>query len=984
MPTPVKFGVGSEVKASLSRVLVPEKAKDLYGDGWLDVLVPGVVTRIVQRSREVQFSLKDGSTALTQLSVKCLADKDSTTPGIPNRLRRRSKDVDNEVNSDDSDDSKDSEDDGDTKKNTDKKKAPKSKAAPKKKAAAATTSASSDAKSKKTTKKSPGKDSNNTKDNDKDEATPSKAVTRNASGASKKPATRNKEKVVTTTSNKKTTPAAAKKATTTASKTATASKKAEAARKAATTGAKKAPAKKGRTALVKDKKNPELEDSVSEAETYDGMDSSVGSSSSDEEDTKKIVGANKDQRSNAKVSKKSTPKSPAKSPSKGSKTTSGARTPTKRRKLVESSGDEKDTSDDEERPTPIKKLRQKADNESDSHNESDTTVDQDNKRALSKKATTKRLSHGIAKAHSKKSATSSTPTAKFGGKSASSSRKKNRRRLKRDEVSSDDESEDSDTEMKERARASSSEEESSSEESSSEEETSSEEESDDDRKNSAAASMNWQKRMNSRIRFKESLQWSYIKERKTDTRATSSLQSREPQMRWMDDTGANYDRPPLAYFMEFFIGPEGLQELVRCTNQRLARKRHPELSVHEFEIYVGLILAMTHSPYVPRKFLWSANSGDSFVSPNFSRFMAIERFKQISAALCFVDENAVAAANGSLASDMNGKSSHHHHELSFAASVEPLVQWFNSRREATLNPGHGMCCDEVLAKWERDDSRFEDSKKILRKAIGDFESLGVEIFSLSCCSSYVTTRIELVDTQEGMPMKKFDEGRQPSTALMMRLAEPLAGSGRTIYATPLLASVEAAVYLRRNLGLFMIGSIKGNDEHYPRDFLKGYRYKHRGDSCFLETDIAKVPIFAHGWKGSHVECIVANCGTALPGEKTKKRKRKSSSYIDKLGNEDRKLPKDMTTAEFFSHASVADIQSYHRSEILKMEQVNVSKRFETRLFTSILGICITDAYFASSFFCPKHGQYNAKNLHEFVMAVSDGLLSKDSRGKTSS
>ena len=94
--------------------------------------------------------------------------------------------------------------------------------------------------------------------------------------------------------------------------------------------------------------------------------------------------------------------------------------------------------------------------------------------------------------------------------------------------------------------------------------------------------------------------------------------------------------------------------------------------------------------------------------------------------------------------------------------------------------------------------------------------------------------------------------------------------------------------------------------------------------------------------------IVSSCGSNAPGElsirKRHKKKVENNEYVTRVWHKFVKRPK--MVEEFFSCFSNVDIHDHYRQGSFEMERNWVTKKWYHRIFTTIFGICVVDAFFA--------------------------------------
>jgi len=155
--------------------------------------------------------------------------------------------------------------------------------------------------------------------------------------------------------------------------------------------------------------------------------------------------------------------------------------------------------------------------------------------------------------------------------------------------------------------------------------------------------------------------------------------------------------------------------------------------------------------------------------------------------------------------------------------------------------------------------------------------------------------------------------------------------------------------------------VKTNHREYPKGYLTAWSEManvRRGDHKTLKTrfiinGIAK-PIFACAWKDKKVKQIIFTRGTTLQGEPKQRRR---TRRIPDVNNPNRYLLNRRTfhirrpkIIEMMFHGfSAIDVHDHYRQGSLNMEEGWQTKSWWNRMFASIFGMIVTNAYFAYEF-----------------------------------
>ncbi|OWY99251.1 hypothetical protein PHMEG_00029778 [Phytophthora megakarya] len=151
--------------------------------------------------------------------------------------------------------------------------------------------------------------------------------------------------------------------------------------------------------------------------------------------------------------------------------------------------------------------------------------------------------------------------------------------------------------------------------------------------------------------------------------------------------------------------------------------------------------------------------------------------------------------------------------------------------------------------------------KIARKP----EGKGTELKSIADGESGVLLGLELVEGQGRQRSKQYAREYGEGTAVVLRLAKPYGGTGRTIVADSAFASVKTLVQVEQRLSLYFMGIVKTATVEYPKTyFLKWYDSKPSRGSFTVLSSTSDLG-YAMCWADNKPKSIIANRGTTVPG-----------------------------------------------------------------------------------------------------------------------
>jgi hypothetical protein len=322
-------------------------------------------------------------------------------------------------------------------------------------------------------------------------------------------------------------------------------------------------------------------------------------------------------------------------------------------------------------------------------------------------------------------------------------------------------------------------------------------------------------------------------------------------------------------------------------------------------------------------------------------------------------------------------------------AISTLVSGFNETREKHVNPGDYICVDESMSVWTGSENKYRGHGhpsviKIPAKPVG----VGTEIKASACGESGVLLRIEpnqgkswsesllrdMTLTHPGLTNK--------SSACTLRLVQPWFSSGRIVCGDSWFASVETAVFLRKN-GLHFTGLVKGSSKYFPKKYLNNFNHPTRGDTATLTATKDGVPLIAHSWSDRKLKCFVSTCGTTLPGEPAWKRRYHRLAFIGRhsSGADEiryKAVPRTKLIEKYFACSSAVDIHNHNRQGSIALEDLD-TKKWWWRLSLTILGMIVTDCFLAYRASFPRA----TVSLSDFVVKLANQLIFKSNNPRRS-
>jgi hypothetical protein len=257
--------------------------------------------------------------------------------------------------------------------------------------------------------------------------------------------------------------------------------------------------------------------------------------------------------------------------------------------------------------------------------------------------------------------------------------------------------------------------------------------------------------------------------------------------------------------------------------------------------------------------------------------------------------------------------------------------------------------------------------KIARKPKG----IGCELKSIADSESGILLKLEIMEGKDRNRRKEFEDNYKSHTAITLRLSKGYFGSGRTIIGDSAFSSVDTCQALLDH-GLHFIGLVKTASGRFPKAYFNTWASNQtipRGSHKVLKTTVrtraeTEHQIFAVGWKDLKLKTLICSRGSTVPG--TPCQKVRHILNIDGGRRETIRgtinVPRPKVVEMMFDSFSTIDVHDHYRQGSLAMEESWQTRTWWHRVFSSIFGIIITDAYFAYRL---EFRRFYSRELEEF-------------------
>jgi len=426
-----------------------------------------------------------------------------------------------------------------------------------------------------------------------------------------------------------------------------------------------------------------------------------------------------------------------------------------------------------------------------------------------------------------------------------------------------------------------------------------------------------------------------------------------PQLAWPDHS-QHHDRAAIEYFFLFFP-TTFVAQMLSLTSDKLKAARCHELTEQEFFQFIGLMLLASLYPGLTLDELFNGiyPSYEFDVTPMARRYMTFARFNDIRRQMTFA---------------LKPLTPEERQRRGDFWAIRPLVAAFNECRRRVFIPGPKLVVGESFCAWcGRDDKQHGRGCPHVQKEKRKRPDIGIEIKNVACVTVGIMLVLELVASADEMHGRAHWAEGFASTALLLRLLQCFAGTGRTVLGNSAFASVQTAVHLFKRLGLFFIGLVKSCTRLYPFKFTQEYQYPHRGAHVALTAQHEGVNVRAVAWGDKKVKSFISTCGTTAPGIPHEKQRWRNNNN----GTTDyfaMRVPRPKVVEEYYDGAQIIDVHNHLRQGVLGLE-ARPTKRWEHRFFQTFVGMVEVDAFKAHSYFHSRPVSHR-----DFTRAVAWGLI----------
>ena len=410
---------------------------------------------------------------------------------------------------------------------------------------------------------------------------------------------------------------------------------------------------------------------------------------------------------------------------------------------------------------------------------------------------------------------------------------------------------------------------------------------------------------------------------------------------------------PYDYFMWMFPISH-LGEIVAYTNIRLARMGKTYTTSAEILKFFGVLILLTRFEFGSRRDLWLTKSKSKYIAaPDFSRFIARHRFDTIRSCIRF----------GSYPLDDS-------HDESRWCLVDDFVGAINDHRKRFVHPSEYICVDESMSRWYGLGGDWIDVGLPTYRAIDRKPENGCEIKTSACGRSGIMLRLEIVKSPDEDSARQHSGNMNHGTAVTRRLIDPWIRTDRIVCADSYFASAETAQVLA-DVGTRFIGVVKTASRGYPMTYLSSKPMAQRGDhfSMVCKSTNGGKDMMSLLWVDRERRYFIATTGSTLPGQTIyRERWRRIGNATKKVITETRITD---VCQQYYSAASQIDRHNRCRQDDLKLEKKFEVHEWSMRVNTSLLAICIVDAWLL---YKGGQGSRDCMSPNEFYSTLAEQLI----------
>ena len=395
------------------------------------------------------------------------------------------------------------------------------------------------------------------------------------------------------------------------------------------------------------------------------------------------------------------------------------------------------------------------------------------------------------------------------------------------------------------------------------------------------------------------------------------------------------------------------------------------ISSSEYWVFLGILLTGAVVGYGQGSRLWwPEDIGVVQKSFDIAEYMLEYRFKEIKSRFLYA-----------FASDSHKESGDPWHAI-----IQWIHEFEQSRSEVICGSGIFVFDESMSAFRPRTtkNGNLPHLSWIMRKP----EPLGTEFKSVSEAVTGVMMALEITRSKDDHTDEKYDDivpKLGVSTKVSLRLAEPCmkahtnTASKAIFLGDSWFGNVPTVVNMKNKLNAHFIGVVKTGHKRYPKKWIETTMQDWpSGTHIVLESqDIDGQTVIAMGYKYNTRNTIffISSKGAAhtMPGIPY------SAEFIRSTDAHPvvRKVPRPYLASLYFENNNCIDKHNHARQYELAVEKAWVTQDGYFRIFSTILGMCVTDAWKAYKHHLPNKAKDKTVTVKKYANILALSLLNNN-------
>lgn len=387
---------------------------------------------------------------------------------------------------------------------------------------------------------------------------------------------------------------------------------------------------------------------------------------------------------------------------------------------------------------------------------------------------------------------------------------------------------------------------------------------------------------------------------------------------------------------EYFYGmfPMGhLPKIVALTNVELLANHFRETTAGEILRFFGVLILISRFEFGDtRRNLWKKEADSKYIpAPNLGRAMSRRRFEEVFKCIRYSAQPIGLHGSGLSSAEYRW------------ALMNDFLRAINEHRERTVTPSETICVDESMVRWYGLGGNWIDKGLPMYISIDRKPENGCELQTAACGTSGIMLRMEVVTTAEDESKRPYEDLYNHGTAVLRRLVEPWAHSGRHVVADSYFSSVQSAKMML-DAGLQYTGVVKTATREYPMQALSTYVLAGRGEHICALSDLGagRGKLMALAWVDRNRRYFLSTCGRSSAGAPYRRIRWRQTSQGPR--REEIVVQQPRVVEHYYGGCAAIDQHNRHRQDTLSLERKIEVKGWDKRVNIGLLAVCIVDSW----------------------------------------